>query len=246
MKHGLRNAVWGAALVAAGALVPVSGHAFLLTAGTVNNTFIVDFLLEAGESAGGGLNTEQDLSAQALFKHTAWNGNANTLSIEVDVTNLSESLGNNVGLWKLAFGMDPTATSVTFTHILGDEKFKYADVTIDPAIKNAVLNLASGVQAETDPGYTCPSSNNKGCTLNEQEQQLFRLDFAFSGIGTGVKFSPFGSFWQTGYGSYQFGGQEGNGGAPPGGQIPEPATLALLGLGLLGVAVIRRRVSVLP
>ena len=220
--------------LALGLVMPVTSHAFLITSGTVDNTFEVTYLLQDGEVDGNDNEnkTGQDLWATVLFTHTAWDGDKNTLSLTLDVKNLSEDENNDVGLRALAFGMDPTATHVTFSHIDGDKKFLAAALTIDQQLQNAVFDLTTGAQTNTDPGY--PK------TLQEGESQLFQLDFTFSDIGSGVTFSPFASGWQTDPDSFQFEGFEGTG---PIGQIPEPATLGLLGIGLfgLGMASYRRR-----
>ena len=232
MKTLLRKIV---VLTALAILIPVASYAvpIQLNSNTVGQTFMVDFSLALYEYDGDGdpekrnQNLVQDLSAQVAIVHQMWDPGSNTLGLLFDVNNSSEKLGNEVSLWALAFGINPTATEATLSHIDGDDKFNKDGVNISQQLTNGVLNLTSGAQVYTHP----PGYPN---TLQEGMRQHFSLDIVFNGIGDNVTLSPFVSGWQTKTQSFQFGS---NGGTP----VPEPSALLLLGFGMVALGIFTRR-----
>ena len=249
MNRFCKQTLQGAALSMLGLLIPAAGQAFFINATTeIGSEFQVEFLLKDLDADGNnnvnnfGQYTDQegqDISATVLFTLTSFGDTE--IGFEMHVRNTTEQIGNEIGLQAFAFGTNPDATSITLTQIStgdggGANKFTSASLTIAEQLNNAVALL--DVQTSTGVGYPR--------TLQEQEWDRFLLTVGFASTTEGVTFSPFGTMWQGEPDSFQFGANGGgivNGGGVVngGGTVPEPATLALFGGGLLGLGWMMRR-----
>jgi hypothetical protein len=118
-----------------------------------------------------------------------------------------------------------------------------------------------GLEVVTDPSTSIPYVYVSDMTSDFLGQ--YRYDdtegwvqenlFAYTGTGAdveGMGFGGLGHFWATGwYELYEIGGGDlggyipgdGDGDGDDGHDVPEPGTLALLGAGLLGLSMVRRR-----
>ena len=235
MKNYIQKFNRSAFVAVAAAFVSLSSNAFVVDSSTaIGTNYTISYsLLSGATDPNGNLNNVQDLSGTVVFSLTSFTGT--TIGFNLNVSNTSALLGNEVGLRDIAFGTDPDATSVSLTQILGageSNKFLTATTSVNPALVNAVLKFDLDVQASTGTGYQN--------TLNEGQFDSFSVLIGFGSTANGVSFSPFSSKFQTSPGSFEFPGGGGGGGGG-GGSAPEPGTLALVGLGLLGAVWSRKR-----
>jgi hypothetical protein len=151
----------------------------------------------------------------------------NSLSIEITLNNTSPNTG--VGgdrLTAFAFGIDPNATSVTFSDT-GDGGMTNAGFVTTGAMPSNV----QGVEICAWGGQNCSGGSNGGIFAGQSDTFTLLLGGTW---GTQVNIDPIGLRYQTGNGSFTF--PAGNGTS-----VPEPGSLALLGLGIFGAGLARRR-----
>lgn len=121
---------------------------------------------------------------------------------------------------------------------------------VDPNLKGATAsNDWAATRNTTFPGFqtvelcvwdgqNCSGGGNDGVRGGNSESLFLSLSFA-EGTLRQLTLENFYFRWQTATGSFTREACVGDCGPPS--QVPEPATLGLLGLGLLGTAALRRR-----
>jgi hypothetical protein len=162
--------------------------------------------------------------------------NSSFLTLHVILNNTSTlngtpyALADNVRLTGWGFGVNPNATGVTFSDV--------ADGGLIDATLDSLPGLA-GIEICAWGGNNCSGGANGGIQASSGDT----FDLILAGIwGNSVVFDPLGVKFQTGFGSFEFActGSCTGGDLPPA-AVPEPQTLALVGLGLFGLAMTRRR-----
>lgn len=207
----------------------VSGISTFAQAGVLNVTgdsFTEVLSLADGQTDlnGNTNNTGQDISIQVTFLLAAVDTVANTIDLSITATNTTAANDDEVGLYRLGFGIDPNATSIAFFNDTTDE-FKQATLSAFPAFPDSAL---IDITAQTRPGA------RRTLQSGETDTMVLRLGMESFVAGSDITIMPINVFIQSDPDSFQFGG------LPP---IPvaAPAGLPLILIGVVLSALGYRR-----
>lgn len=199
-----------------------SASAVLISSAT-NNPYVFSW-----SSLGGGYT----LTGSGSMSLSGFNTNSLTLSVKLtnDTVAGGSPSGKDARLSQFGFGIDPNATGVTFSD------------AADKGIVGAALDTIPSLSLIEVCGYggnNCSGGGNEGIYGNGGSD-TFSIILAGT-WGDSVNIAPLGYKYQTNNGSFEFYSSTSSTGGPPTGNVPEPDTLALLGIGILGACLYRRR-----
>lgn len=170
-----------------------------------------------------------NLSATGSIDITALSATSATVNLTLNNTSSGAVVPTDVRLTSFGFGLSPDATGV----ILVDD----ADAGIEGASLSHIPSL-SQIEVCSFGGVNCNGGANGGIRAGGFDAFTLILSGNFSNLAE-LTFDPLGVKFQTGAGSFEFAcsGADCGGIAPAEGDpIPEPPTIALIGIGLLGFA----------
>lgn len=202
----------------------VPSHATLITSGS-NNPLPFSWSYNTGSST---LTGSGSLSVSGF--------GTSQLTVTVTLTNTSAGGQGGDRLTAFGFGIDPNATSIGFSDA--------NDGGMVDAVLANIPSLAS-IEVCAIGGNNCSGGSNGGIFGGTSDTFAILLG---GNWGSSVNIAPIGFKYQTGNGSFEFTAStstststSSTGGS--GNQVPEPGTLGLLGLGLLGLGYARRSLS---
>lgn len=218
LKKILRVGVCGL-LVSGSAMVAAAPVTFDLNPGTSNPSSYTAYFNETHYGV--------QLVADITFTLTSLSGNTATFNVVVD--NNTVDAGGSARL--VSFGIDNISPN------LYD-----ADANNGWDTSRNVNLTGNNVELCVWDGSNCTGGSNQG--VGEGLEETFTLLLKSSSLGSSITFDGFFARFQSigrTDGSKTIG--ECTSGCTPTNNVPEPSTLALLGLGLFGVAALRRRRS---
>lgn len=155
--------------------------------------------------------------------------NSSSLTVFVSLSNTS-ALGSN-RLTSFGFGIDPNATSAGFV-----------DANDGGMIAASLANIPSLATIEVCAfgGPNCSGGGSGGILGGGSDSFAIVLGGTW---GSSVNIDPIGFKYQTGLGSFEFTTSTSSSSTTSGGsgRVPEPGSMALLGLGLVGMGFVHRR-----
>ncbi len=183
---------------------------------SAGDSWTVDWLVSASTTAG----LSSDLTATSNWLVTSFTSTSITLDISITNTTTLTSLLTNADITTFGFGIDPNATATILT---AGSTFDLTGSGSGPqqTFPGGFKNIDICIYASGCAGGTVNDALHAGDT--DFLQILLTGDF--SGGTADLIFFPLK--FQTNQGSYA-----------PGGSIPEPTVLSLLGVGLLGIGMV--------
>ena len=145
-----------------------------------------------------------------------------SLTVAVTLNNASSPASDR--LTSFGFGIDPNATAVSFADT--------ADGGLINVTLGSIPSLAT-IEVCAFGGPNCSGGGNGGILGGASDSFQLILTGTW---GSSVNIAPIGFKYQTGAGSFEFTTDR-----PPPTSVPEPATLSLLGAGLIAIGFTRRR-----
>lgn len=195
-----------------------NANALVLSTSDTSESFSWTFTDAGYTMAGMGTMSIASLTSTTLTLNITLNDNS---------TFPSGGVPKHIRLTAFGFAIDPNTTGVTFSDD-GDGGMIDAALASIPSLKTIEV-CAYG-------GNNCPGGSNGGIWAGDEDTFTLTLTGTW---GNSVTIDPIGFKYQTKIGSYEF--VTTSGGPPTTGPVPEPGTITLLGLGLLGTLFYRRR-----